>query len=845
MLLLAGVASSCAYYNTFYLARRYYMKATDGAPYEVDREGSQQRVNYNKSADYSKKVLGVHPKSKWVDDAWLLWAKSLVGTDDPLKAVAMLQEFETRFPQSDLRPDAEFFLGLAYRAGRKYELAVDRFDNFLAQAPKHELVPYAWYERARAMLALQRSEEAAKSAGEIIERFPKHVLVDRALRQRAEARYLQRDWVGARADFKSIGDRALTDDDRFRYLLREVDCLESNRQYEEARAVLRDARSHTPAPPPPPEQPRVGTTATGATTPPPATMTTVAAGQDRYGRLTLRMGGVELLAGRVKEAVDYYQAVIHDYPRTQLSAEAQYRIGYAYETGADDFARARIEYQRVKEQTGQSQFSQQADQRLANLDRIERFRNATGADSLERKAESRFLRAEHYLFNLERPERALAEYQAIADSSESKAVIARALNAQAWVLARKLDQPKAADSLFWKVVREYPATEAQLAARDYLEAGGQTVPASLIVPPKEPVRPILDTTDSLKRAPRTTPPPTTPPLGGSRVPGIDPMRSGMARAALVADSLRRVRAMNDTLIAAAQADTSARGRARADSLRRAFMRPDTTGRGALMAEIERGLPRPEGVVIAPESTAPRLNPDPEADRVQLQGATPITPAPLPESRGVEGMTPPAAAFPDSASADTTHFDSTRAVRARSASMDWLTGRDLQVRPMSRPEPLPARRSSPANRARPDSASARAQQPDSLGRTSTPSDPSFVPIEAESAPPAETAEPPKPVPRGITSFARLTKEEKAQLRATQQREKAVRDSVKSAKKAQKKVEDEARKKAKEAKKHPPAPALPDTTAIGKARRDSLARIAAPPAVPARPDSAQRDTSGARH
>src|SRR5689334_10278851 len=142
MLLLAGAVSSCAYYNTFYLARKYYMEATVGAHYEVDREGSGQRVNYNESADYSKKVLGVHARSKCVDDAWLLWAETLIGTDDPLKAVAMLQEFETRFPQSDLRPDAEFFLGLAYRQARKYDLAVDRFDNFLAQAPKNELVPY-------------------------------------------------------------------------------------------------------------------------------------------------------------------------------------------------------------------------------------------------------------------------------------------------------------------------------------------------------------------------------------------------------------------------------------------------------------------------------------------------------------------------------------------------------------------------------------------------------------------------------------------------------------------------------------------------------------------------------
>ena len=162
-LLVLCAAASCAYYNTFYLARKYYFKATVGQPYEVDRDNTTQRSNYTKSGDYSKKLLGVYPKSKWVDDAWLLWARSLIGSDDPLKAVAMLEEFQTRFPKSELRPDAAFFLGLSYRAARKHEKAAENFDEFLAQAPKHELAPYAYYERSKVLMSLQRYPEAAAS----------------------------------------------------------------------------------------------------------------------------------------------------------------------------------------------------------------------------------------------------------------------------------------------------------------------------------------------------------------------------------------------------------------------------------------------------------------------------------------------------------------------------------------------------------------------------------------------------------------------------------------------------------------------------------------------------------
>ena len=545
VLLLAATAS-CAYYNTFYLARKYYLRATDGMPYEVDRDATTQRANYARSGDYCKKVLGVYPKSKWVDDAYLLWANTFLGVDDPLKAVAMLEEFNSRYPNSDLRPDATFFLGLSYRLARKHEQAVAAFDDFLVQAPRHELAPYAWYERSKALMSLQRYREAAESAGHVLETRKKNPLADRAIRQRAEARFQQGDYAAAQSDFHLLGSRAFTDDERLKFLLREVDCLEAARDYDAARALLRDARSHVPPPPPLPTA-RPGSTTINTNTPQgqQAQFGYVRTPeQERYGRLTLRMGGVEVLAGRVPQAVEYYQSVLEDYPRSQLAAEAQYRIGFAYETGADDFARARSEYAKVREQVGTSQFVQQAQERLDNLSRIEQYRVGGGADSLARKAEARFLTAEHYLFNLQRPERALEEYRAIVDSVPVKSVQARALNAQAWLLSRKLDRKAEADTLFWRVVREYPGTEAQLAARDYLEATGQVVPEKLIVRPK---RVAAAREDSALVAPPTT----TPRLGEARLPepgatrfgpgasrpaaGVTP---GQFRAATMPDSLR-------------------------------------------------------------------------------------------------------------------------------------------------------------------------------------------------------------------------------------------------------------------------------------------------------------------
>ncbi len=581
----------------------------------MDRANAAQAQNYAKAIDYSKKVLANYPKSKWVDDAYLMWAKGLIGRDDPLQTVNMLQDFPGNFPKSDLKPQAEFYLGLAYRLARKYPQAIASLDEFLAQAPKSPLVPYAHYERSLALASLKRFKESGDAAGQILAHFPKSLLYDRALRQRAEARFQEGDYEAAQQDFHAISLRATNDEERFQFFMREADCLESARKYDAELALLRDELSHTP-PPPPPVQGQL----------PPA-------GTSHYGRIMLRMGTANLLQGDTKTALEQFEGVLQDYPKTAIGAEAQYRIGFAYETGQDDFERALEEYGKVKEQFGNSAFTQLATQRSENLQRIEQYRQGTGADSLEKKAQAAFLTAELYLFQLDKPRRALEEYGKVATEYAGTPVAGRALNAQAWVLSRKLDRKAEADSLFWVVVRQYPATEAQVAARDYLEMDGKTVPDSLIVLPA-PAAP-----DSALLAADTTlaaPPDSVPRLGAhafapadssghgrfgppgeAMVQGLHPpgmpgrdslgfasVRDSILRAAAVrSDSLSRAAAARrDSLLAgeAARRDSIAAATARRDSL--PAPKPDSLARTVLPDTLAKP-PAPDTSAAPPDTSA--------------------------------------------------------------------------------------------------------------------------------------------------------------------------------------------------------------------------------------------------
>lgn len=471
-LLLA--AGSCAYYNTFYLAQKYYNKATAGKPYAVDQQAQGAQINdYRKSVEYSKKVLSQYADSKWVDDAYLLWARALLGQNDPLKTVEMLEVFPSRFPKSDLLPDAVFYLGVGYRQARRYPPAVLAFDRYFEIAPKHDMVPYAYLERARALVSLERYDEASRDATQIIEKYSNSGLLVQAYTERAEARLAGRDYDAARADFKYLGQNSRTDEERLNYLLREADCLESARDFDAELKLLNDALSYEIEP----VAPDTGATVAIRRLP----------GWDRYGRILMRVGTAHALAGDTDAALDAYQRIVQLYPKTALGGEAQYRIGYLFETIGDDFERARGEYEKVREHAGATGFGLQAHQRLQNLQRIEQYR-AEG-DSTGDASEAGFLLAEQYLFQLEKPDRALEEYRRIADQYAGRPAGGKAMVAQAYVLRHYMEEDAEADSLLWEVVYDYSGTEAQVAARDYLERRGYEVDPSLIKLPEPPPPP--------------------------------------------------------------------------------------------------------------------------------------------------------------------------------------------------------------------------------------------------------------------------------------------------------------------------------------------------------------------
>ena len=310
--------------------------------------------NFSKSIDYSKKVLATLPQvevgGRRLPAVGARAARQGRSAPDRQHAARTSRRASRTARCSD---EAMFYLGVALPAGAQVRerrcSALDEFLDERAQARAGALRATS-SAPARSCRSSAPAEAADGGEARCSSASPRAPLCDRALAARAEALLAaERLRAGARTDFRDARHaRRATTRSASTILLREADCLEAARELrrgagaaarrDRARARAAAARHHRrPA-------------GDGARPRPARDRYGPAADPDRHGA-PARGPAVGRGARRPTGA-----SIAGSIRARRSRAEAQYRIGYAYETVADDFDEARDEYAKVREQCAGSAF---------------------------------------------------------------------------------------------------------------------------------------------------------------------------------------------------------------------------------------------------------------------------------------------------------------------------------------------------------------------------------------------------------------------------------------------------------------------------------------------------------
>ena len=142
-LLIAFIGFSCAYYNTFYNARKSYESALELARMNPDNPVSSEENLLDEAISGAAKVLAVYPESRWADDAQLLLGDALLqsgrrtltgsGTSDFTEAMMAYSSVVVMTDDQKFRDRANIGIGLAAIELGRLNDAIASFENISSE----------------------------------------------------------------------------------------------------------------------------------------------------------------------------------------------------------------------------------------------------------------------------------------------------------------------------------------------------------------------------------------------------------------------------------------------------------------------------------------------------------------------------------------------------------------------------------------------------------------------------------------------------------------------------------------------------------------------------------------
>lgn len=404
ILLLAS--AGCAYYNTFYLARRFYKDAQKEQERSVSETISPgAATKYDQTIRQCTKVITEYPKSKWVDDATYLLGASLYGKGDYVNAIRRLDELEAKFPKSPYVPEGRLVKGLAHYRRRDYPVADSIFQALDKAYPKHprrwELYFYEGESRTAqrdytgGLWWYRRAVEAADGRRQKSD----------ALRRTGDALFEAERLDSAQAVYAQTLKEEERPKQRIDVILRRAETLRDLKRYSQALALLTEWRG-------------------------------AAAAEQREGEVLLRIYELQGLLGKYDDALKGYQDLVERFQNTNVAHESQFQIGYLHETARGDLEQAAREYDKLRVAAGGSnQFAQQAVRRSQSLASLKQFRQQLEADTTGARARTAFRLAEVYYFELGKADSAVIQYRAVESLYPNSVYAPKSAYARLWISA--------------------------------------------------------------------------------------------------------------------------------------------------------------------------------------------------------------------------------------------------------------------------------------------------------------------------------------------------------------------------------------------------------------------------
>tara|TARA_Y100001960_G_scaffold84564_1_gene90395 strand:+ start:26019 stop:27836 length:1818 start_codon:yes stop_codon:yes gene_type:complete len=343
-----SIWSGCAYFNTFYNASQFYHQAE--IEISAISEISENKLSdnaldlLNKTIIRCNKVLNDHPDSDFRDDALLLKSKALYHLGQISAALSTIRFLESEFPESQLLLEANLWKIRCEWKGGMENYALLKTLTFIANLDKeekpknykklksfgHKTASEIYEEEGNVDSSLVHLERAANIADNRIERASAHYLI-------AEKAYNEKKLAVALQNYRKVVSFHPNPKHIETAHLQIVRIYREMEEWELASIEIEDL-----------------------------TIT------DKFSRikadLMLELAKLYEIQGRKEEAVNRYQLITEEFPRTRASAESYYKMGSFTLQKEQNYSEARKYFDNVEKEFRQSTFAPSAKVRVREID---------------------------------------------------------------------------------------------------------------------------------------------------------------------------------------------------------------------------------------------------------------------------------------------------------------------------------------------------------------------------------------------------------------------------------------------------------------------------------------------
>jgi TolA-binding protein len=430
VLIAAALAADCAYYNTFYTAKKHY-KAAEQAHEASGQEHPSPSVLglYQSSIEKSQKVITNYPTSKWVDDARYLIAMAHMKREEYDESEKRFEDLIGRHPDSKLVPDAYLGIGLCRLGRGDWEEARLLLEQVLVDYPDFERRGEVLFQLSKSAAKRREYQQAIRGFTDLLAGDAGGVELEEVYRERGEAYFQLEAPDSALGDFVELAGLETQPESRLKAELRVGECLELLGRHQEA--LDRYARLERELP------------------------------QALYlPRIQLRRAHALNDMGEHEAAIGVYKQVAEDFSVSVYAAEANYQTGFTQEIYLGDVESAKESYAKVQANSPGSEFASLAEERRQSLELFGQYRSEIAESGEEEKAaEASLLLAELSLFRLRKIDEALAAYQAVERDQPNSSLAPKAAYAVAWIQEHELGDSLAALASYRHVHETYSDTE--------------------------------------------------------------------------------------------------------------------------------------------------------------------------------------------------------------------------------------------------------------------------------------------------------------------------------------------------------------------------------------------------